>query len=62
MQAKQNKITRNVSQCDKCPQRHDFLKLRPEVKVTVTQRQYATLHNPKVYPHTKFGIPTSNNI
>ena len=21
---------------------------------------YATCHDPKIYPHTKFGIPTSN--
>ena len=23
---------------------------------------YATCHDPKIYPHTKFGIPTSNYI
>ena len=23
---------------------------------------YATRHDPKIYPHTKFGIPTSNYI
>ena len=23
---------------------------------------YATCHDPKIYPHTKFGIPTSNHI
>ena len=23
---------------------------------------YATSHDPKIYPHTKFGIPTSNYI
>ena len=39
-----------------------FLELRPGVKVTVTQKQYATLCNPKTCQHTKFGIPTSNNI
>ena len=39
-----------------------FLELRPEVKVTVTRRQYTTFHDPKVYPHIEFGIPTSNNI
>ena len=27
---------RNVSQCDKCPQRHNFLEMRPEAHVTVT--------------------------
>ena len=37
-----------------------FLELGPEV--TVTRKQYVTLRDPKVYPHTEFGIPTSNNI
>ena len=32
------------------------------VKVTVTQKWYATLRHPKMYPYTKFGIPTSKNI
>ena len=32
-----------------------ILKTRSEVKVKVTQ-------NPKMHPHTKFGIPTSKNI
>ena len=31
-------------------------------KVTVTQLWYATLRHPKMYPHTKFGIPTSKNL
>ena len=39
-----------------------FLGLRPEVKVTVTGKQYATHLDPNVYPHTEFGISTSNNI
>ena len=39
-----------------------FLEMRPEVKVTVTRKQYVTLCDPKLYPHTKFGIPTSNII
>ena len=39
-----------------------FLKTRSEVKVTVTQKWYATLRHPKMHPHTKFGIPTSKNI
>ena len=39
-----------------------ILKTRTEVKVTVTQKWYATLRHPKMYPHTKFGIPTSKNI
>ena len=28
----------------------------------VTQFWYATLRHPKMHPHTKFEIPTSNNI
>ena len=28
----------------------------------MTQKKYATLRHPKMYPHTKFGIPTSKNI
>ena len=24
------------------------------------QKVYVTCHDPKIYPHTKFGIPTSN--
>ena len=32
-----------------------FLELRIEVKVTVTQRQYATLRDLKVYPHQIWG-------
>ena len=39
-----------------------ILKTGSEVKVTVTQKWYATLRHPKMYPHTKFGIPTSKNI
>ena len=41
-----------------------FLKIRSEVKfkVTVTQLWYATLRHPKMHPHTKFKIPSSNNI
>ena len=41
-----------------------FLETRSEVKfkVTVTQLWYATLRHPKMHPHTKFEIPTSNNI
>ena len=43
---------------------HHFLETRSEVKfkVTVTQLWYATLRHPKMHPHTKFEIPTSNNI
>ena len=41
-----------------------ILKTRSEVKVkvTVTRKWYATLRHPKLYPHTKFGIPTSKSI
>ena len=41
-----------------------FLETRSEVKfkVTVTQLWYVTLLHPKMHPHTKFEIPTSNNI
>ena len=39
-----------------------ILKTRSEVKVTVTQLWYPTLCHPKMHPHTKFEIPTSNNI
>ena len=39
-----------------------FLKTRSEVKVTVTRKWNATLCDPKMHPHTKFGIPTSKNI
>ena len=41
-----------------------ILKTRLEVKfkVTVTQLWYATLRHPKMHPHTKFEIPTSNFI
>ena len=40
------------------------LKSRSEVNfnVTVTQLWYVTLCQPKMHPHTKFEIPTSNNI
>ena len=40
-----------------------FLETRSEVKfkVTVTKLWYVT-HHPKLHPHTKFEIPTSNNM
>ena len=46
------------------PDSMQFLETRSEVKlkVTVTQLRYGTLHHPKMHPHTKFEIPTSNNI
>ena len=41
-----------------------FLEIRSEVKfkVTVTQLWYVTLSHPSMHSHTKFEIPTSNNI
>ena len=41
-----------------------FLETRIEVKfkATVTQLWYGTLCHPKMHPHTKFEIPTTNNI
>ena len=46
------------------PDSMQFLETRSEVKfkVTVTKLWYGTLHHPKMHPHTKFEIPTSNNI
>ena len=46
------------------PDSMQFLETRSEVKfkVTVTQLWYVTLPHLKMHPHTKFEIPTSNNI
>ena len=33
------------------------LKLRQEIKVTVTAKLYTTLHDPTMSAQTKFGIP-----
>ena len=46
------------------PDAMQFLEIWSEVnfKVTVTQLWYATLPHPKMHSHTKFEIPTSNNI
>ena len=46
------------------PDSMQFLDTRSEVKfkVTVTQLWYATLCHPKMHLHTKFEIPTSNNL
>ena len=43
---------------------HQFLETRSKVKfkVTVTYLLYMTLCHPKMHPHTKFEIPTSNNM
>ena len=46
------------------PDSMQFLETRSEVKfkVTATQIWLATLRHPKTHLHTKFEIPTSNNI
>ena len=46
------------------PDTMQFLEIWSEVKfkVTVTQLWYAALPHPKMHSHTKFEIPTSNNI
>ena len=46
------------------PDTMQFLEIWSEVKfkVTVTQLWYVTLPHLKMHSHTKFEIPTSNNI
>ena len=46
------------------PDSIQFLETRSEVKlkVTVTQLWYATISYLKMHPHTKFEIPTFNDI
>ena len=39
-----------------------ILKIRLEVKVTVTKKWYVTPRHPKMHLHIKFGIPISMNI
>ena len=39
-----------------------ILKTMSEVKVTVTRKWYMALCYPKMHPHTKFGIPNSENV
>ena len=39
-----------------------FQELSPDGKVTMTQKQYATLCEPKMYPHNKFGDSYLNNV
>ena len=39
-----------------------ILETRSEVKVKVTRKWNGTIHHSKMHSHTKFGIPTSNNI
>ena len=47
-----------VSQIDKIPPKTiDFRKWD-----TVIYKQCVALYNPKMYPHTKYGIPTANNM
>ena len=41
---------------------YDFSRTKVEVKLIMIWKQNMTLLNPKMYPHTKFGIPTSKNI
>ena len=38
-----------------------LLELRPEVKVLVILKQFVAVCNPKMYPHTKYGILTTND-
>ena len=38
------------------------LETRSGVKVTMTQKWYTTHCHPKIHPHTKFWISTSNTI
>ena len=44
------------------PDSMQFQETRSEVKFKVTQLWYATLGHLKMHSHTKFEIPTSNNI
>ena len=44
------------------PDSMPILETRSEVKVAMTLGRYATLIHPKMRTHTKFGIPTLNNI
>ena len=44
------------------PDSMPILETRSEVKVTLTQKLYATLNHPRMHLQNKFGIPTSNNI
>ena len=44
------------------PDSMPILETRSEVKVAVALGRYATLIHPEMRAHTKFWIPTSNNI
>ena len=39
-----------------------ILKTRPEVMIKMTQGWDVTFCHPKMHSHTKFGVPTLNNI
>ena len=39
-----------------------FLELKPDIKVTVPRKLFATLCGRKMYLNINFGIPTPNNI
>ena len=39
-----------------------ILETRSEVNVTVTEGWYVTLRHPMMHAHTKFLIPTSNDM
>ena len=56
-------ITRNVSQCDKCPQRQDISRTDARGQNHSDPKTVCDTPQPQdVFTHTKFGIPTSNNI
>ena len=44
------------------PDSMPILETRSEVKVAVALGRFATLIHPEMRAHTKFGIPTYNNI
>ena len=44
------------------PDSMQFLETRSEVKLKVTVTQLWSLRHPKMHPHTKFEIPTLNNV
>ena len=51
-----------MSQYDKCPRRHDFSRIDARGQGHSDATIVRDTLGPKVYPHIKFGIPTSNNI
>ena len=44
------------------PNMMPILEIKSQVKVTVTRKWNRTIRHSKMHSHTKFGIPTSNNI